>query len=63
MEVEGQQVEMPTPDEELKLKHHFKKLRCQFHHQLQQHYRNDVIDFLKFINFMIVCWKVDSFKI
>ena len=30
MEVEGQQVEMPTPDEELKLKHHFKKLRCPF---------------------------------
>jgi len=30
MEVEGQQVEMPTPDEELKLKPHFKKLRCPF---------------------------------
>ena len=30
MEVEGQQVEMPTPDEELKLKHHFKQLRRPF---------------------------------
>ena len=29
MEVEGQQVEMPTPDKELKLKHHFKKLRSE----------------------------------
>ena len=28
MEVEGQQIEMPTPDEKLKFKHHFKKLRC-----------------------------------
>ena len=30
MEVEGQQIEMPTPDETLKFKHHFKKLRCPF---------------------------------
>ena len=30
MEVEGQQIEMPTPDEHLKFKHHFKKLRCPF---------------------------------
>ena len=30
MEVEGQQVEMPTPDEELQLKRHFKKLRRPF---------------------------------
>ena len=30
MEVEGQQIEMPTPDEKLKCKHHFKKLRCPF---------------------------------
>ena len=30
MEVEGQQIEMPTPDEKLKFKHHFKKLRCPF---------------------------------
>ena len=30
MEVEGQQIEMPTPDENLKFKHHFKKLRCPF---------------------------------
>ena len=28
--VEGQQIEMPTPDEKLKFKHHFKKLRCPF---------------------------------
>ncbi len=28
--VERQQVEMPTPDEKLKFKHHFKKLRCPF---------------------------------
>ena len=28
MEVEGQQIEMPTPDEKLTFKHHFKKLRC-----------------------------------
>ena len=30
MEVEGQQIERPTPDEKLKFKHHFKKLRCPF---------------------------------
>ena len=30
MEVEGQQIEMPTTDEKLKFKHHFKKLRCPF---------------------------------
>ena len=30
MEVEGQQMEMPTPDEKLKFVHHFKKLRCRF---------------------------------
>ena len=30
MEVEGQQIEMPTQDEKLKFKHHFKKLRCPF---------------------------------
>ena len=30
MEVEGQQIEMPTPDEKLTFKHHFKKLRCPF---------------------------------
>ncbi len=30
MEVEGQQVEVPTPDETLKFKHHFKKWRCPF---------------------------------
>ena len=30
MEVEGQQIEMPTPDEKLKFEHHFKKLRCPF---------------------------------
>ena len=30
MEVEGQQIEMPTPDEKLKFKHDFKKLRCPF---------------------------------
>ena len=30
MEVEGQQTEMPTQDEKLKFKHHFKKLRCPF---------------------------------
>ena len=30
MEVEGQQIETPTPDEKLKFKHHFKKLRCPF---------------------------------
>ena len=30
MEVEGQQIEMPTPDEKLKFKQHFKKLRCPF---------------------------------
>ena len=30
MEIEGQQIEMPTPDEKLKFKHHFKKLRCPF---------------------------------
>ena len=30
MEVEGQQIELPTPDEKLKFKHHFKKLRCPF---------------------------------
>ena len=30
MEVEGQQIEMPTQDEQLKFKHHFKKLRCPF---------------------------------
>ena len=28
MEVEGQQIEMPTQDEKLKFKHHFKMLRC-----------------------------------
>ena len=30
MEVEGQQIEMPTQDEQLKFKHHFQKLRCPF---------------------------------
>ena len=30
MEVEGQQIEMPTPNEKLQFKHHFKKLRCPF---------------------------------
>ena len=30
MEVEGQQIEMPTPDEKLKFRHHFKKVRCPF---------------------------------
>ena len=30
MEVEGQQIEMPTRDEKLKFKHHFKKLGCPF---------------------------------
>ena len=30
MEIEGQEIEMPTPDEKLKFKHHFKKLRCPF---------------------------------
>ena len=30
MEVQGQQIEMPTPDEKLKFKQHFKKLRCPF---------------------------------
>ena len=30
MEVEGQQIEMPTQDEKLKFKHPFKKLRCPF---------------------------------
>jgi len=30
MEVEGQQIEMPTQEEKLKFKHHFKKLRCPF---------------------------------
>ena len=30
MEVEGQQIEMPTPEEKLKFKHHSKKLRCPF---------------------------------
>ena len=30
MEVEGQQIDMPTPDEKPKFKHHFKKLRCPF---------------------------------
>ena len=30
MEVEGQHIEMPTQDEQLKFKHHFKKLRCPF---------------------------------
>ena len=30
MEVEGQQIEMPTQDEQLKFKHHVKKLRCPF---------------------------------
>ena len=30
MEVEGHQIEMPTQDEILKFKHHFKKLRCPF---------------------------------
>ena len=30
MEVEGQQIEMPAPDENLKFKHHLKNLRCPF---------------------------------
>ena len=30
MGVEGQQIEMPTQDEQLKFKHHVKKLRCPF---------------------------------
>ena len=30
MGVEGQQIEMPTQDEQLKFKHYFKKLRCLF---------------------------------
>ena len=30
MEAEGQRVEKSTPDEELRLKHHFKGLRCPF---------------------------------
>ena len=30
MEVEWQRVEKSTPDEELRLKHHFKGLRCLF---------------------------------
>ena len=30
MEVEGQQIEMPTTDEKQNFKHHFKKLRCPF---------------------------------
>lgn len=30
MEVEGQHVEVPTPDENLKFRHHNKKLRCPF---------------------------------
>ena len=30
MEVEGQQIEMPTPDEKLKFKHHFKKFKVSF---------------------------------
>ena len=28
--VEGQQIEMPTQDEQLEFKHHVKKLRCPF---------------------------------
>ena len=30
MEVEGQQIKMPKPEEKMKFKHHFKKLRCPF---------------------------------
>ena len=30
MEVEGHQIELPTQDEILKFKHHFKKFRCPF---------------------------------
>ena len=30
MEVEGQKVQMPKPDEKMNFKHHFKKLRCPF---------------------------------
>ena len=30
MEVEGQQIEMPTQDEQLKFKHRCKKVRCPF---------------------------------
>ena len=30
MEVEGQKIEMPTPHEKMKFKHHFKKVRCPF---------------------------------
>ena len=30
MEVEGQQKEMPTTDEKIKINHHFQKLRCPF---------------------------------
>jgi len=30
MEVERQGVEMPSPDEDLKLQNHFKNLRCPF---------------------------------
>ena len=30
MEVERQRVEMPSPDENLKLQNHFKNLRCPF---------------------------------
>ena len=30
MQVEGHQIEMPTPHEKPKFKHHFKELRCPF---------------------------------
>ena len=30
MEVEGQQIEMPKPDEKMKFKQHYRKLRCPF---------------------------------
>ena len=30
MEVEGQQIKMPTPDEKLECKRHFKRLRCPY---------------------------------
>ena len=30
MEVEGQQIKMPKPEEKMKFKHHFEKLRCPF---------------------------------
>ena len=30
MEVEGQQIKLPKPEEKMKFKHHFKKLMCPF---------------------------------